>query len=395
MQYAQIPPGASSQPTPFQVSIPDSQLARFQQQLALAELAPATYESLQEDESLSLGISHAWLSNAVHTWKTQYDWRQTETRINSFPNYQTAVTDEAGRDYNIHFVALFSEKPDAIPIVLLHGWPGIFMEFLPALDILRRRYTPSTLPYHIIVPSIVGYCFSSGPSTTSNTTLLDVAWAINEVMISLGFGAGYLAQGGDIGSYLARILGSKYEACKAVHCKSKTSNDPPSLSLSEIEQAALDRTGLFSMTNFAYALEQATRPATIGFVLSTNPVALLSWIGEKYLSWSDQTPSLSVILDAASVYWFTKTIARCIYPYRDTLQVLYHDLPEYFVPKPLGFSFFPYEILPAPISWVRTTGNLVWSRIHTEGGHFAALERPDVFLQDLEDFAGQVWPWSE
>jgi len=306
------------------------------------------------------------------------------------------VTDEVGTDYSIHFVALFSEKPDAIPIVMLHGWPGSFMEFLPCLDIVKNRYTPSTLPYHIIVPSIVGYCFSTGPSTKSNTTVANVAWIINSMMIGLGFTDGYIAQGGDIGSYLARILGSKFEECKAVHLNfcgmQKPQNaDVTSEALSKIEEAALERTRLYPMTEFAYALEHATKPATIGFVLSSNPVALLSWIGEKYLTWSHQKPPLSVILDAATVYWFTKTIGRCLYSYRDVLQYSYHDLPEYFIHKPLGFSFFPYEISPAPISWVRSTGNLAWSRTHSEGGHFAALEMPDTFLRDIEDFVASVW----
>ncbi|KAF2501144.1 putative epoxide hydrolase [Lophium mytilinum] len=397
MEFSTIPPRSTSKPTPFQVSIPDSEVARLYQHLDLADIAPETYENLKEDGSV--GISHAWLSNALRSWKDQYDWRQTEKRINSFPNYQVSVTDEGGTDYNIHFVALFSKNPDAIPIVMLHGWPGSFMEFLPCLDIVRKRYTPSTLPYHIIVPSIVGYCFSAGPSVKSNTTVADVAWVTNSMMIGLGFADGYVAQGGDIGSYLARILGSKFEECKAVHCKFRTlshkytipDTDAAGEAQSTIEETALERTKLSSMTEFAYALEHATRPATIGFVLSSNPVALLSWIGEKYLTWSHQKPPLSVILDAATVYWFTKTIARCLYPYRDALHSPYHELPEYFIHKPLGFSFFPYEIAPTPISWVRSTGNLEWSRIHSEGGHFAALETPDAFLQDIEDFVVSVW----
>jgi len=167
--------------------------------------------------------------------------------------------------------------------------------------------------------------------------------------------------------------------------------DATSEALSKIEETALERTRLSPMTEYAYAMEHATKPATIGFVLSSNPIALLSWIGEKYLNWSHLKPPLSVILDAATVYWFTKTIARCLYPYRDVLQSPYHDSPEYFIHKPLGFSFFPYEIAPAPISWVRSTGNLAWSRIHSEGGHFAALETPGAFLQDIEDFIASVW----
>lgn len=394
MEYSRIPQGAIIQPTPFQVCIPEAQLTEFHQLVSLSKLGPETYENLQEDGRL--GISYRWLSNAVRTWQTEYDWRRREKRINSFPNYIVPIPDQAGQSFNIHFVALFSANPEAVPIVMLHGWPGSFLEFLPILQILRVRFNPSTLPYHIIVPSLVGYGFSSGPSTKADTKTLDIAWIINSLMVGLGFGNGYIAQGGDIGSYVARILGSKFNECKAVHLNfcgmmqkpEKTSNDP----LDKIEQDALERTKHFPLTGFAYALEHATRPSTIGFVLSSNPVALLSWVGEKFQGWTDQELVLENILDSVMLYWFTNTISRCLYTYRDTFSCPYHGIPEYFIHKPLGFSFFPYEILPAPRSWVATTGNLVWSRVHEQGGHFAAMEEPDAFLRDLEDFIAVAWP---
>jgi microsomal epoxide hydrolase len=116
-----------------------------------------------------------------------------------------------------------------------------------------------------------------------------------------------------------------------------------------------------------------------------------SRIGEKFQAWTDQELVLRDILDSVTLYWFTDTISRCFYTYRDALECPYHGIPQYFIHKPLGFSFFPYEIMPAPRSWVETTGNLVWSRVHEQGGHFAALEMPTAFLRDVEEFAAEVW----
>jgi len=98
--------------------------------------------------------------------------------------------------------------------------PGSFLEFLPCLEILRARYSPASLPYNIVIPSLVGYGFSSSPQTRSGIGMTDLAWVMNSLMLGLGFRNGYVAQGGDIGSYVARILGSKFKECKAVHCKS-------------------------------------------------------------------------------------------------------------------------------------------------------------------------------
>ena len=120
-------------------------------------------------------------------------------------------------DFTIHFVALFSERHDAIPILMLHGWPGSFLEFLGVLALLKNRYNPSTLPYHVIIPSLPGWAFSSKPPLHRDFTCNDVAEIMNTFMLNLGFDA-YVAQGGDIGSFIARILGATYDECKAVHC---------------------------------------------------------------------------------------------------------------------------------------------------------------------------------
>lgn len=121
----------------------------------------------------------------------------------------------------IHFAALFSQKSDAIPLILMHGWPGSFLEFLPMLELAKKKWKPADMPYHFIIPSLPGYAYSSGPPVDKDFTPQDVARVMHLLMTELGFGDGYIAQGGDIGSRVARWMGTEYEGCKGVHRKSR------------------------------------------------------------------------------------------------------------------------------------------------------------------------------
>lgn len=290
---------------------------------------------------------------------------------------------------------------------------GSFLEFLDVLDIYRVKFAAADLPYHLIVPSLPGYGYSSGPPLDRNFELRDQALILNSFMLGLGFSSGYVAQGGDIGSFLCRILGATSFHCKAVHCKKPSSNTRPAPALSytlvnfcamlppdgfdkdalsTAELSGLRRTEQFIGHGSAYAALHGTRPATIGLVLSTSPLALLGWIGEKYLEWSDEPPSLDHILDAASLYWFTESFPRSIFPYRNAEPPPnnLHGTDKYYLHVPFGYSYFPKEIAPCPVAWVRSSGNLVWHKIHASGGHFAALDKPSVFVEDLDDFISHV-----
>ena len=141
------------------------------------------------------------------------DRREQETKINSFPQFLAEISYN-GRLQKVHFCGLFSERVDAVPVLLLHGWPGSFLEFLPILDLLRTAHTPQSLPYHVIVPSLPGYGFSSGPCTDTDFTLMDAANLLDQLMQQLGMESGYIAQGGDVGSKVARILAKTSESCK-------------------------------------------------------------------------------------------------------------------------------------------------------------------------------------
>ncbi|EER45056.1 epoxide hydrolase [Histoplasma capsulatum var. duboisii H88] len=393
--YSTIPSVASKAPEVFHVAIPEQQLSDFKTLLKLSKIPAPTYESLQEDGRY--GISHKWLAETKKYWEEEFDWRKNEEFINSFPNFRATVNLPAGNEneeFKIHFVALFSQRADAIPIALLHGWPGSFLEFLPLLTLMREKYTPQTLPYHLIVPSLPGYAFSSTPPLTRGFDETDIAKVIHQLMVDLGFeSSGYLAQGGDLGSPVAMKLNELYKACKGFHINfymtlSSPPEGIPDTALTESEKAGLERSTLWMQTGNAYALEHATRPSTIGLLLGASPLSLLGWIGEKFLSWSDVAPSTEEILQSVTLYWFTESMGRGIYPYRSPTLLSTPQAPNN---KPFGYSYFPKELCPTPIAWARKLGNMVFHKEHDKGGHFAALEQPQLFMEDLEAFAAVAW----
>ncbi|THX71942.1 alpha/beta-hydrolase [Aureobasidium pullulans] len=412
--YSTIPSTAKVQPRPYKVEIDANDISSMKHLLAHSKIGPATYENQQTDRRF--GMNRDWLINAKKHWETEYDWRRCEKNINSFPNFTMPVTDDKGSDFTIHFLALFSKKSDAIPLIFLHGWPGSILEFLGMLTVIKKQYpNPEDLPYHIIVPSLPGYAFSSSPPIDRDFKADDMAPVMNALMVALGFGSGYIAQGGDLGSFIARQLGVENEECKGMfatltsHIKRTIADfeilafhlnlyqlpapsNASSLPISETEKLGLERAKAFTETGSAYAREHGTRTATIGLVLSSSPLALLTWIGEKFLEWTDADPTLDEILDSVSLYWLTDTYARCIYPYR-TMFGGGAAKPRFAHPssKPQGYSYFPKEISPTPVSWVKETGNFVHTASHEEGGHFAAMEKPEVLWGDVEEFVKAAW----
>ena len=276
--YAKLPAGVTLDVKPFKAHVDEQKLQHFKQLLALSPIAPTVFENTNAGRKY--GMKRDWLENAKNVWLNDFNWRQCEDRINSFPNFKATVDDAAGNKIEVQFLALFSARADAIPIAFFHGWPGSICEFLDLLDILKSRYTAEDLPYHVIVPSLPGYAYSSGPPTDTDYGVDIAAGAMNNLMVGLGFGNGYLAQGGDLGSFVSRILALAYDACKGVHLNMLLPippDNPNELPADEQERKALQKAAEMLDTGFGFAFEQGTRPATIGLALSSSPLALLSW----------------------------------------------------------------------------------------------------------------------
>ncbi|KAF5707164.1 epoxide hydrolase [Fusarium mundagurra] len=381
--YSTIPASALRQSKPFIVHHTDEQLRDFKIDIESAKLGPTTYENLQQDRKY--GVTAQWLREAVVAWKT-FNWRKIEGEVNRFPNF-TAEVDDNGVLYTIHFMALFSNRDDAVPVLALHGWPGSFLEFLPIFSRLSVKYSPQELPYHIIVPSLPGYACSSAPPLERDFRVENAASILDSLMVQLGFGNGYIVQGGDVGSKIARVLGGTFPRAKVIHLNFSIMPDPENIDESvydDLEREGLKRTEWFTKFGSAYALLHATKPATIGLALSASPVSLLAWIGDRFLDWTDDDLPLDAVLESVSLYWLTQCISTSLWPYRQLFtpgNIGAHENPVWHIDKPLGMSWFPKEI-----AWTATTGGLVLFKKHDKGGHFAAMEHPDVLLADLEEF---------
>ncbi|KAH8731694.1 Alpha/Beta hydrolase protein [Phaeosphaeriaceae sp. PMI808] len=389
--FGTVPTGAKQQPTPFELHVENEKLENLKTLLKLSPIAKETYENLRDDgDHGAFGVSRKWIVDAKKHWEEEFDWRTHESHINSFPAYTTKITDDDGGNFSVHFTALFSQNPSAIPIALFHGWPGSFLEFLPIMSLLREKYTPETLPYHIIVPSLTGFALSSGPPLDKDWKFEDTARIMHKLLLSLGFEK-YLVQGGDIGSMVSNRIVSAYEECKGAHVNLLSHPGirdaaSPEDKLSEQDIEWMARMNEFFTTGMAYAKMHGTRPSTIGFVLSSSPIAQLAWIGEKFLAWSDPAtrPSLDNILAGVTLYWLTGCFPTSIYTYRAMASLEPGD-------KPLGYSHFPYEIAYLPRALAAKKKNLVTFTTHTKGGHFAALERPEALWADVEEFVKAVW----
>jgi microsomal epoxide hydrolase len=242
------------------------------------------------------------------------------------------------------------------------------MEFLPMLKSLAERYSPDDLPYHLVAPSMPGYAFSSPPPLDRDFGLSEIARIFNKLAMNLGFES-YIVQAGDIGSKVGRVMAAEHKQCHSVHINFCIMPEPPSISsgISEPELVGLERAKEFSRIGSSYALQHATKPSTIAFVVGSNPVSLLAWIGEKFLDWTDDTPPIDTILESVSLYWLTDTFATTIYPYRALFTpgvIGAHENPKWHIYKPMGYSWFPKELAPIPRAWVETTGQLVFHREH-------------------------------
>ncbi|KAF4887156.1 putative epoxide hydrolase [Colletotrichum fructicola] len=372
----------------FRLSTPPEALQELRDLVRLSKLGPRTYENSYAGGKY--GVEYEWMAEAKERWAEGFDWTAVEARVNEFPNIKAKVVDDDGASYSIHFIGLFSQKKDAIPLMCIHGWPGSFLEFIGFLSALKAKYTSENLPYHVIVPSLPGYAFSDSPPVDRDWTIQDSARLLHKLMEGMGFEGGYAVQGGDIGSYTARIMARTYDSCKALHlnfCAMTCPEEAADTPLEEYEREALERSDKF--VKFGTA------------------------IGEKFLTWTHETPSMDEILASVTLYWLTQTFPRGVYPYRQEViddthgsmtdaecrrvikdgakRYIFHPDPKYYCEKPMGYSWFPYEIVPVPKAWAATTGNLVWYRSHEKGGHFAAMEQPEALLDDVEEFLKQVW----
>ncbi|MGW6650165.1 epoxide hydrolase [Streptomyces sp. CB02130] len=330
------------------------------------------------------GVPLSDLADVVEYWRTGYDWRAFEERLNRMGQSRTTV-DGLG----IHFLHRRSARPDAVPLLLTHGWPGSVVEFLHVMDELADPQDAEAPAFHVVAPSLPGFGFSEKPATTGwGTERIAAAWV--ELMGRLGYGR-FLAHGGDWGGNITTVLGGRFPD-RVIGVHSTFAEAPPGLTtdgLTETERRWTEETQDFWGRRAAYAKQQATRPQTIGYALVDSPVGLLAWILDKFAEWSDtvdspfETISRDRVLDNVTLYWLTRTgasAARIYYESHNSLD------PALRVDVPAAITMYPRDIEKTPRPWAQERyRNIVRWRAPEAGGHFPSLEMPRFFVADLRE----------
>ncbi len=369
----------------FEIRIDDSVLDDLRNRLASTRLPDQI-----EGTGWEYGIPVDYVRELVDYWRDTYDWRAHEARLNELAHFRTSIDGQS-----IHFIHARSPHADAFPLLLTHGWPGSVVEFL---DVIPRLTDPEAHDgsaadaFHVVVPSLPGYGFSE-PTRTRGWDVRRIASAFTELMRRLGYER-YGAQGGDWGAQVATRIGPlDPEHCAAIHLNMPLADRPDEPApLSEAEQADLAVMAHFRREESGYAQEQGTKPQTLGVALNDSPAGLLAWIVEKFRAWSDcdghpeNTFTRDQLITNVMTYWVTQTITSSTRLYWEHTHV---DAPEDaagFVGVPTGVARYPKEPLRIPRSWVERRYNVTHWADMPRGGHFAAMEQPALFVDDLRSF---------
>ena len=334
----------------------------------------------------SQGIPLAYVQDVCRYWADEYDWRSREALLNRFDQY---VTEIDGVD--IHFVHQRSPNPDALPLLVTHGWPGSVVEFHKVIEPLADPGAHGGDPadaFHVIAPSLPGFGFSGKPTGTGwGVEKIADVWA--ELMTRLGYER-FLAQGGDWGSAVTNAIAAQHpDRCIAAHMTLAMSVRPSGEPTEPDELRAIERLVHYREHDSGYSTQQATRPQTLGYGLADSPAGQAAWILEKFWAWTDcdghpeHVLTRDELLDNVMLYWVTNSATSSARLY---WQSFGGRRQRPLVTIPVGFSVYPAEIVPPVRKWCEQVfSDLRYWAEHDRGGHFAAFEVPDTFVADLRD----------
>ena len=322
-----------------------------------------------------------------HHWSTLYDWRATEARLNGFPQYRTEI-DGLG----IHFAHIRSPEDSALPLVLTHGWPGSWLEFTEVIGPLTDPLShggDAADAFHVVCPSLPGYGWSDKPSTPGwGLSRIARAWA--DLMARLGYDR-YGAQGGDWGAMVTTLIGAGApDHVAGIHLNMVIGRPgPDDGELTPEEHEAIATYQRYRAEESGYSVQQSTRPQTLGYGLVDSPAAQMAWIVEKFRAWTDTDGDpigafgADRLLDNVMVYWLNGAGASSARLYWES----YRDPPRAEVGVPSGMALFPRELFRASRRWAehQYTDIRRWSELE-RGGHFAAMEQPGTFVDEVRAF---------
>ncbi|MCU1470900.1 MAG: epoxide hydrolase [Glaciihabitans sp.] len=374
--------------SPFRIEIPQEAIDDLRERLARTrwtdELPGTGWER---------GVPTGYLKELATYWASKFDWRAQEALLNEYPQFTTTIDGQ-----NIHFLHIRSARADATPLLLIHGWPGSVVEFLDLIGPLTdpEAHGDADAPaFHLVIPSVPGFGFS-GSITEAGWTDARIAAAFAELMARLDYDR-YGVQGGDIGAFIGPQIGRVApDHVIGVHVNALVtfpSRDPADMAaLTEAEQQRLAGMKAFQDDMSAYMQLQGSRPNTIAHALADSPVAQLAWIVEKFKEWTDaskELPEDAIDLDRMltdiSIYWFTDTARSVANSYYER----FHDAAMW-APKPRGTTPTGVAVFTTADFAIRRFAEKAhnithWSEFYA-GGHFPALEVPDLLTGDIREF---------
>ena len=374
--------------SPFRIEIPQSDLDDL-----AGRLSRTRWPASLPGAAWSRGVPVDYLRGLADYWRDGFDWRAAEARLNAYPQFTTQIDGQ-----RIHFLHVQSPVPDATPLLLVHGWPGSVLEFSHLIGPLTDPAAHGRAfdhAFHLVIPSLPGFAFSS-PVTEPGWGPRRMAAAFAELMRRLGYDR-YGAQGGDYGAFVAPDLGRvDPEHVIGIHVNAATMGfipfgDIPETELatfSPVEKERVQRMAAFLGEGNGYFQVQSTRPQTLSYGLTDSPAGQLAWIVEKFKEWTNSAYALPEeaiarddILADVSLYWFTGTAGSAANIYYESMHSGNWPYPS---GVPTGVAVFAEDI--AIRRYAEQANNIVhWSDFET-GGHFAALETPDLLVQDIRVF---------
>jgi pimeloyl-ACP methyl ester carboxylesterase len=333
------------------------------------------------------GIPLGYTRDLTAYWADVYDWRSREAALNRFDQF---IVEIDGVD--IHFIHQRSPHEEAFPLVITHGWPGSIVEFRNVIEPLTNPTAHGGRAedaFHVVCPALPGYGFSGKP-THSGWGVERIAQAWEALMLRLGYER-YGAQGGDWGAAITTQMGRNRGHCAAIHLNMPIAYPPAGgiADPTEEEQLALAALTAHQRWGTGYSEQQSTRPQTIGYGLADSPVGQMAWIVEKFAAWMDcdghpeNVLSRDELLDNVMIYWATNSGSSSARLYWESFKTL--DATTR-VELPTGIAAFPKEVLRSPRSWCEPIYNITHWTTMPRGGHFAALEQPGLFVDDVREF---------
>jgi pimeloyl-ACP methyl ester carboxylesterase len=374
----------------FSIEVPEADLNDLRERLKRTR-----WPERETVEDWSQGVPLAYMNELCRYWGEEYDWRATEARLNALPQFRTGI-DGLG----IHFAHVRSSQPDALPLIITHGWPGSIVEFLKVIAPLADPVAHggnSADAFHVVCPSLPGFGFSDKPAQPGwNVERIAKAW--NRLMARLGYER-YGAQGGDWGTSISTSIGQQDpDHVVGIHLNPPIAAPDPATfdDLTEMERAALAAREQSLDWDSGYSAQQSTRPQTVGYGLVDSPAALCAWIIEKFWSWTDSEGhpenvlTRDELLDNVMLYWLPRTGASSARLYWESIREVSERLnrPNVDVVNvPTGGSIFPKENPRPSRRWAakRYTDIRYWNELEV-GGHFAAFEQPELFVNEVRSF---------